>query len=83
MLTDETDYIPLVNQQFVIPATSAPIPAVLFPEHTCATYQLVRGDDIREPRETFSINISPQNAFDVISGPASLTIIIPADGDGE
>lgn len=73
---DESDYIPLVNQEFIIPASSS------VDESHCFAFQ-IRGDRIHESDETLSIVIHTENSDDVISGESTVDICILDDGDGK
>ena len=70
--TDETDYIPLVDKVVIIPQSAS---------IECFEY-FVRGDDIREGEETFSISFAVENQNDMFSGDF-LSVTIPDDGDSK
>ena len=51
-------------------------------ENICTSVR-VRGDQIRENNETFTVRFQASNPLDIIEGSNTLTVTILDDGDGE
>ena len=76
MLTlDASDFLPLTNEQFIIPLST--------PLNQDVCFDLsINGDVIREADEAFTVTITVGNSNDVIVGPNTVTVTILDDNDG-
>lgn len=75
---DNSDYVPLSEVIVGFPTNPSPMVGSVI----CQTITII-GDDVMEENETFAVVMTPENDFDDIIGLASVTITIPADGDGK
>ena len=74
-LLDESDFVPLSSAHFTLPLTT--------PLNQDVCFDLsIKGDEIREEDETFTVTVSVGNSNDIISGSNAVTVTIQDDNDG-
>ncbi len=74
--TDTSDFIPLVNEEFIIPAST--------PANTDVCYQLsILGDSICEQSELFSVSVTLTNPLDTLTGSDEADVTVFDNGDSE